>query len=140
GGCGARSLGSRSVTSSPLGPGLLVSAAAAGELGDDPAGGEGDAERGDRALADQVGGAVDQVAALVHQLVDLLARGARAFLERGDARQRAVGQVRLHVRLAQAHLVAGDAGRAADRIAGVAGGVLEVVARFAEVALEVVGV
>src|SRR5690606_14917184 len=118
--------------------GLLV--AAAGELGDDPAGGEGHAERRDRALADQVGGAVDQVAALVHQLVDLFARGAGAFLERGDARQRAVGQFRLHLRPAQAHFVAGDAGRAADRVAGVAGGLLEVVAGLAEVALEVVGV
>src|SRR3546814_5166202 len=71
---------------------------------------EGHAERGDRTLANQVGGAVDQVLALDHQLVDLLARGARTFLHRGDARQRAVGEVGLHLRLAQARLVAGDAG------------------------------
>src|SRR5690606_39465894 len=84
--------------------GLLV--AAAGELGDDPAGGEGGAEGGDRALADQVGGAVDQVAALVQQLVDLLAARTRGFFERGQAGDRAVGEVGLQVGLAQAHFLA----------------------------------
>src|SRR3546814_17083067 len=62
------------------------------------------------------------------------------LFHRGDARQRAVGEVGLHLRLAQARLVAGDAGGAAERIAGVAGGLLELVAGLAEIALEVVGV
>src|SRR3546814_15345220 len=72
--------------------------------------------------------------------LSLLARGARTFCHRVDARQRAVGEVGLHLRLAQACRVAGDAGGATDRIAGVAGGVLERVADLAEIALEVVGV
>src|SRR5690554_822816 len=72
---------------------LLV--AAAGELGDDPAGGEGRAERRDRALPDQVGSAVDQVAALLHELVDLLATGAGSLLQRGQASDGAVGEVGL---------------------------------------------
>src|SRR3546814_12407845 len=62
------------------------------------------------------------------------------LFHRGDARQRAVGEVGLHLRLAQARLVAGYAGGAAERIAGVAGGLLEMVAALAEIALEVVGV
>ena len=66
------------------------------------------------------GGAVDQVAALVHQHVDLFA-GWRRRRVSAAARpdERAVGQFGLHLRLAQAHLVAGGAGGALDRIAGV---------------------
>src|SRR5690606_12449781 len=88
--------------------------AAAGELGDDPAGGEGDAEGSDRALADQVGGAVDQVAPLVHQHVHLLLGRAAAFLERGDAGQRRIGQVGLDRGTADLELLAGDLGGVAD--------------------------
>src|SRR5690606_38407413 len=50
---------------------MRLPVAAARELGDDPAGREGDAERGERTLADQFRGAVHQVAALVHERVHL---------------------------------------------------------------------
>src|SRR5690606_29455361 len=113
--------------------------AAARELGYDPAGGEGDAERRQRTLADQLRGAVDQVAALVHQRVHLFAAGGTGLLERGDARQRAVGQVALHLGLAQAHFLARRGSGALDRLARMAGGVLEVAAGLAEVGLHVVG-
>src|SRR5690606_4941377 len=113
--------------------------AAAGELGNDPAGGEGHAERGQRALADQLGGAVDQVAALVHQRVHLLAAGGAGLLQRGDAGQGAVGQFRLHLRLAQARFLARGAGRGLGGAAGLAGGLLDVAAGLAEVALDAVG-
>src|SRR5690606_5673364 len=116
---------------------LLV--AAARELGDDPAGGEGDAERGQRTFADQLRGAVDQVAALVHQRVHLFAAGRAGLLERGDARQRAVGQVTLDLGLAQAHFLARRGSGTLDRLACMAGGVLEVAAGLAEVGLDVVG-
>src|SRR4249919_1762266 len=118
--------------------GLLV--AAARELGDDPARGEGDAERGQRSLADQVRRAVDQVAALVHQRVHLLARHAAGVFGGGEPGQRAVGQVGLDVGLAQAQLVGRRARGAAQRITRVGGGLLEVTAGFAEMGLHAIGI
>src|SRR5690606_7675095 len=94
---------------------------------------------GDRTFADQVGGTVDQVAALLHELVDLLAAGAGGLLQRGQSGDRAVGQVGLQVGLAQAHLFASGGGGAADGIGGVHGGLLQVAAGFGQVGLQVVG-
>src|SRR4249919_3739173 len=116
--------------------GLLV--AAAGELGDDPA--RGDAERGQRSLADQVRRAVDQVAALVHQRVHLLARHAAGVFGGGEPGQRSVGQVGLDVGLAEAQLVGRRARGAAQRFTRVRGGLLEVTAGFAEMGLHAIGI
>src|SRR5690606_13611221 len=54
----------------------------------------------------------------------------------GKAGQGAVGQVGLHVRLAQPQFVARRTGRALEGIAGIARGALEVIAGFAEAAFE----
>src|SRR5690606_2894958 len=114
-------------------------AVAAGQLGDDPARGEGHAERGQRALADQVGGAVDQVAALVHQRVHLLAAGGAGLFQRGDAGERAVGELGLDLGLAQTQLLAGGAGGALGCLPCLAGGLLDVAAGLAKVGLDAVG-
>ena len=65
---------------------------AARELGDDPAGGEATPNAASGRSRDQFGGAVDQVAAFLHQHVDLLAGGAAQVLAGADASQRAIGQ------------------------------------------------
>src|SRR5690606_33436199 len=116
-----------------------ASAIATAQRGHQPAGSEGHAEGGQRTLADQVRRAVQQVATLVQQGVDLLARGFATELGGGHARQGGVGQLGLDVGLAQAQLVAGGTGRAAQRFAGRTGGRLEVRAGLGEVALDVFG-
>src|SRR5690606_11007781 len=89
-GSGARAPSSRGASAFPAAVSARRLPAAAGELGDDPAGGEGDADRRQWTFADQLGGAVDQVAALVHQRVHLFAAGGTGLLQRGDAGQCAV--------------------------------------------------
>src|SRR5690606_39641700 len=103
----------------------------------DPAGGERGAEGGDRALADQVGGAVDQVAALVEQHIDLLAAGAGGFFKRGKAGQGAVGQVGLEVGFAQAGLFAGGSRGTADGVGGIRGRLLQVATGLGQVGFQV---
>src|SRR5690606_21326026 len=95
--------------------------------------------RSQRTLADQVGGAVDQVAALVHERVHLLAAGGAGLFQRGDAGERAVGELGLDLRLAQAQLLSRRARRAARGLAGLAGRLLDVAAGLAKVGLDTVG-
>src|SRR5690606_36269996 len=107
------------------------SAVAAAQRGHQPAGGEGHAEGGQRTLADQFRGAVQQVAALVEQGIDLLARGLATQLGGGQAGQRGVGPLGLDVGLAQAPPVAGGGGGPPQAPACGPRGRLQVLAGFA---------
>src|SRR5690606_13637143 len=115
----------------------VPSAVAAAQRGHQPAGGEGDAEGGQRTLADQLRSAVQQVAALVQQGVDLLARGLATHLGGSHAGKGGVGQFGLDVGLAQAQFLAAGGGGATQGLAGGTSGGLEVGAGFVEVALDV---
>ena len=86
--------------------GLLV--AAARELGDDPAGGEGHAERGQRPLADQFRRRCRSGRGPCPSAHPSARGGGAGVFGRGQAGQRAVGQFGLHSGLAQPHLVAGE--------------------------------
>src|SRR5690606_39334332 len=96
------------------------SAAAARELGDDPARGERAAEGHERALADQLRGAVTQLAALVHDVVVLLACRAPELVGRGPARAGAARQVVAHLLGAAAPGIASRAGRTTKHHASIA--------------------
>src|SRR5690606_5828843 len=115
----------------------VPSAVAAAQRGHQPAGGEGDAEGGQRTLADQLRSAVQQVTALVQQGVDLLARGLATHLGGSHAGKGGVGQFGLDVGLAQAQFLAGGGGGATQGLAGGTSGGLQVGAGFVEVALDV---
>src|SRR5690606_39436982 len=90
--------------------------AAAGELGDQPAGGEGAAEGHQRTLPDQRGGAVTQLPALVHDVVVLFARHAPQLAGGRAARPRAAGQVAADPLGAGAQALALGAGSLPQRI------------------------
>src|SRR5690606_4414595 len=90
-------------------------------------------------FADQVGGAVDQVAALGDQGIHLFAAGGTCVFERGDAGQGTVGQVGLHLGLAEAQFLAGGGGGFACGGTGVAGGVAGMAAGLAQVGFHAVG-
>src|SRR5690606_22999340 len=107
----------------------VPSAVAAAQGSHQPAGGEGDAEGGQRTLADQVRSAVQQVTPLVQQRVDLLAGGFATEL--GGS------QAGLDVGLAQAQFLAGGGGRATHGFARGTGGGLQVRTGLVEVFLDV---
>src|SRR5690606_5910267 len=110
--------------------------AAAGELGDQPAGGERAAEGHQRTFPDQRGGAVTQFPALVHDVVVLFARHAAQLAGGRAARPCAAGQVAADLLGAAAQVVAGGAGSLPECIAAIARGLLQVVAGFGQVFLQ----
>src|SRR5690606_31295930 len=115
----------------------VPSAVAAAQGSHQPAGGEGDAEGGQRTLADQVRSAVQQVTTLVQQRVDLFAGGFATEFGSGHAGQGGIGQLGLDVGLAQAQLLAGGRGRATHGFARGTGGGLQVRTGLVEVFLDV---